>query len=227
MSPDLPLLERYLARALPEGGAAPARVRLCQEGEMRLRPGARPRRFAAEQEASVLEVAFDWRARFPVAPLLALRVVDRFAAGEGSLEARLLGLRAMRQAGPETSLGEAMRYLAELPWVPHALALNPHLERRAAGERAVEVSTLAGGRRAAVTLEFGADGDVAGSRAEARPYKRGKAFVPMPWSGSFSDYGVLGGVRLPRRAEARWELPEGPFTYWRGEITSFELVPAP
>jgi hypothetical protein len=23
----------------------------------------------------------------------------------------------------------------------------------------------------------------------------------------------------------RWELPDGPFTYWRGTLTSLELVP--
>src|SRR5581483_409318 len=52
------------------------------------------------------EVAFTWQARFPLAPLLFLRVVDRYAGGAGSLEARLLGVRMMRQAGPETTLGE-------------------------------------------------------------------------------------------------------------------------
>ena len=35
---------------------------------------------------------------------------------------------------------------------------------------------------------------------------------------------ALGGVRLPRDGEVRWELPEGPFTYWRGRVTSLEPV---
>jgi hypothetical protein len=42
--------------------------------------------------------------------------------------------------------------------------------------------------------------------------------------GAFSDYEVVGGVRVPTQAEVRWQLPEGPFTYWRATITSLELV---
>ncbi len=45
------------------------------------------------------------------------------------------------------------------------------------------------------------------------------------WGGSFGDYSVLGGIRIPTQAEARWELPDGPFVYWRGRITSLEVSP--
>jgi hypothetical protein len=45
----------------------------------------------------------------------------------------------------------------------------------------------------------------------------------VPWVGEFHDYRKLGGALIPTRGEVRWELPEGPFTYWRGTITSFEL----
>jgi Family of unknown function (DUF6920) len=44
--------------------------------------------------------------------------------------------------------------------------------------------------------------------------------------GGYGDYGIVGGVRIPTRAEVRWELADGPFTYWRGRITSLELDPA-
>ena len=38
----------------------------------------------------------------------------------------------------------------------------------------------------------------------------------------FSDYDVVDGIRLPTRADVRWELAEGTFTYWRGRITSLD-----
>jgi hypothetical protein len=50
--------------------------------------------------------------------------------------------------------------------------------------------------------------------------------VTRPWAGRFSDYAVVGGIRIPTRGEVRWELPDGPFTYWRGTITSIELDPS-
>jgi hypothetical protein len=34
---------------------------------------------------------------------------------------------------------------------------------------------------------------------------------------------VVGGVRIPTHGEVWWELPNGPFTYWRGTITSVQL----
>lgn len=196
---------------------------MTQAGEMWLKPGGRPRRFTAVQRYAVHEVAFSWRARFPLAPLVSLSVVDSYANDSGALEARIFGaLPIIRQAGPETSLGEALRYLAELAWVPHAITANARLEWRQLDERVVEVATATAAGRAAVTLEFDADGDIVAARAEARPYPEGKAFVLRPWSGTFSDYAVIDGVRLPTHGEVRWELPDGPYTYWRATITSLE-----
>ncbi len=78
---------------------------------MQLKPG-RWMRFEAEQEASSGRVEFSWRARFPLVPLVAIRVHDWFRAGEGALEVRIFGLPLKRLCGPEAAMGEAMRYLA-------------------------------------------------------------------------------------------------------------------
>jgi hypothetical protein len=37
-----------------------------------------------------------------------------------------------------------------------------------------------------------------------------------------SNYGDVGGFRIPRAAEVSWLLPEGDFVYWRGEITAVQ-----
>jgi hypothetical protein len=223
---ELPVLaRRYLARALPSGGSVPRRVRVTQEGEMWLKPGGRARPFRAVEDFSVEEVAFTWRARFRILPLMALRVVDEYAAGQGRLEARLLGLvPVMRQSGQAASEGEAMRYLAEIPWVPHAMLANRQLEWRELDAHTVEVATSVGPARVAVELEFDAAGDIVSAFSPARPHPEGKTVVPRPWGGVFRDYGVIGGIRIPTDAEVRWQLPEGPFTYWQCTIASVELV---
>jgi hypothetical protein len=46
---------------------------------MWLKPGGRSMPFTAVEEFAVEEVAFSWRARFPIVPLVWLRVVDRYA----------------------------------------------------------------------------------------------------------------------------------------------------
>ena len=216
-------MQRYVDRALAPGSRVPSCVRITQAGEMWLKPGGRALRFEAVEEFAVDEVAFSWRARFPIVPLVSLRVLDRYAAGEGQLEARLFGLPLMRARGQATAEGEAMRYLAELPWVPQAMAVNRQLEWRKLDLRTVEVATRVGLARVAVRLEFNAEGDIVGASTDARPRPEGKTIVPRPWGGVFAGYAVFGRIRVPRQAEVRWDLPEGSFTYWRGAVTSLEL----
>lgn len=190
---------------------------------MWLKPGGRALDFTAIEEFQTEQVAFSWRARFPLLPFVTMHVVDRYAAGEGLLEVRVLGLPVSRMHGRATAEGEAMRYLAELPWVPHAIDSNARLDWRELGARTVEAATQVGSSRVAVRLEFDADDDIVSASAQ-RPRVEGKSVATTPWTGVYSDYAVVGGVWLPTRATVRWELTDGPFTYWDGTITGFELL---
>ena len=186
----------------------PTRVRFKQVGEMQLKPDQwRP--FEAEQEMALDRVEFSWRARFPLAPLVMLRVHDWYRAGEGALEVRLFGLPLKRLRGGAVTKGEAQRYLAELPLAPAAMAHNHELEWREVDGRTVEVATSVAGPRLAVLLHFDGAGDVVAASCEDRPRAVGKSSIETPWVGEFSNYGVLGGVRVPTQADVRWDLPEG------------------
>jgi hypothetical protein len=222
---DLPAaLEPFVERALPDVDNVPRRVRTRQVGQMWLKPGARPKPFTAVQEYAVDNVAFVWRASFKIAGFATLRVVDRFRRGQGTLESRLFGsIPLTREKGAAVSEGQAFRYLGELPWVPQAFLANHDVELRELDAHHVEAATDASGTRVALTIELNDDGDITGVAADARPRLEDKG-KPTPWSGTFSDYAELSGVRLPTKAEVRWDLPEGPFTYWSGEIKSLELI---
>jgi hypothetical protein len=222
---DIPAaLEAFVERALPDLDNVPRRVRTQQVGEMWLKPGARPKRFTAVQEYATDRVAFVWRASFKIAGFATLRVVDRYRRGQGSLESRLFGsIPLTREKGPAVSEGQAFRYLGELPWVPQAFLANHDIELRELDSRHVEAATKAGDTRVALTLELNDDGDIVGVSADARPRLEDKG-KPTPWSGTFSDYEELSGIRLPTKAEVRWDLPDGPFTYWSGEITGLDPI---
>jgi hypothetical protein len=184
--------------------------------------GGRGMDFTAVQLSAVDRVAFSWQARFPLLGPLALRVVDDYADGGGKLEVRLFGLPLQRQRGRETTAGEALRYLAELPFVPHAILHNSELEWRELDQHAVEVATYVAGQRLAVELAFDEDGDIVGSSSQDRRREVGKEWRPTPWGGRFSRYETLGGVRVPTFAEAYWDLPEGRYVYWRGTVLALE-----
>jgi len=217
------LVRSYLARSIASDVTVPATVRVWQTGEMWKKPGARPMSFQATEDFQVDRVAFSWRARFPIAGPVAMTVVDGLADGKGRLRVSLLGIPLQAQKGPETTVGEAMRYLAELAWAPQAIAENRELEWREVEERSVEVAYQAAAARAAVRWEFDEAGDLACARG-VRPFPVGKTFVPRPWGGDYGDYASFAGTRVPSLGEAWWELPEGRFVYWRGRVTALELI---
>lgn len=219
---DLPeLVARYVARNLP-AHLRHERVRFRQTGEMQLKPG-RWSSFRAEQEMAATRVEFVWRADFRLAPLVPLRVNDWYRDGSGGLDGKLWRrLPIMRVRGEEVARGEAMRYLAELPWMPQAMIDNTELEWRAVDNKTVEVATHVGAAQAAVTLHFDDAGDIVAASASARPRLVGKETVETPFRGEFADYREFGGARMPTRAEVSWLLADGPFIYFRAEVTDVE-----
>jgi hypothetical protein len=217
------LVSSYLARSLPPGPTGPATVRVHQAGEMWKKPRARAMAFQATEDFAIERVAFSWRARFPIVGPFAITVIDGFADGVGQLRVSLLGIPLQTQTGPETNLGEAMRYLAELAWAPQAIAANPELEWRDVDERRVEVECDSAAGKAVVRWEFDDVGDLVRATG-LRPFPVGKSFVPKRWGGDFGEYRDYSGTRVPSFGEAWWELSEGRFVYWRGRVTDLELI---
>ena len=221
-----PSIQHYLVRSLPEG-PSPRQIRITQRGQMWKTPTARPMPFTATQRFAVERIAFSWNARFPMLGPLAINVVDEYADGHGRLVARLLGYPLVRQQDRDTAIGEAIRYLAELPLVPWAMLDNPELEWLSLGDRAVEVAAVVRGERLAVRFGLDDAGDIATATCAARPYLHDGKAEPMPWGGEFQRYESFGGIRVPTQAEVYWDLPEGRFIYWRGTVTSVAALHEP
>ncbi len=218
--PDL--VRHYVERNVPAAAMRAPRVRFSELGEMQLRPG-RWSPFLAEQEMDADRVEFAWHATFRAAPLVSLRVRDWYRAGAAGLDVRLWGVPVVRASGEDVARGEAMRYLAELVWVPQAFVSNRALEWREVDESRVEVATRVGPERVAVTLRFDDAGDIVAMSAE-RPRRVGKEVVDTPWSGVFGNYRELDGVRLPTTGEVSWLLPDGLFTYFRCTLTAWSAT---
>ena len=117
-----------------------------------------------------------------------------------------------------------MRYLAELAWIPPAIALNQEISWRDLGADVYEAATEVHGRQVAVELQLNAGGDIVEAHADARPRAEGTATTHYPWGGLFSHHREMSGMRLPAHAEVYWDLPEGRFIYWRGEVTGLTIL---
>lgn len=208
-------LKAFTARNVDTPPNAPYRFLIEQEGEFRMAADRKWAPFTAEQWSAVHKVAFCWHARIKMAPLVSVVVEDAFEAGHGRLEAKVWGvLPVAHGSGPSIDRGEAQRYLAELPWNPLAIVRNRELHFGEGEGGAVRVwfdhpNTY-------VDLRLDAAGDVVSAYATTREREEGEA---APWEGFFADYTDFDGIRLPRRAEVSWVLPEGRFTYFRTTIT--------
>jgi hypothetical protein len=71
-------------------------------------------------------------------------------------------------------------------------------------------------------LEFDAAGDITTVRGVRARIEHGKA-IPQPWGGTFDAPQVVGGVRIPTRAEVYWGSAGAPEPYWRCEVTALTV----
>lgn len=224
--PDLPPLVRAFAERNGGRRDGPHVVRMIQTVEMRLKPGADLFPLTAIQDSGTRAPGFVWDARGRMAGVLPIRILDSYVAGTGLLEVRVAGgIRVARATGSHIDKGEAMRFLAELPWNPDAILSASALEWAPIDARTVEVSMQTTGGPARVRLAFDAGGDIASVSARDRPREVAGSSVPAEWIGRFSGYVSAGGYRWPGTAEVAWVLPEGEFVYWRGRIISLGASP--
>jgi hypothetical protein len=196
-----------------------AGVILRQRGAIRLGPNRKWLPFEAEQRIGARQLRFAWDARVRMFPVVPVRVHDAYEDGRGRLDVRLLRIPLTRASGPEVDEGELLRYLAELPWCPPAFD-HPGLDWSAPDDHTLTVAPR-DRPHSRVTFEVDPDGRITRATAQ-RPRQAGKTYVRSPWGGVFSDYHDFNDMRLPRLGEGCWYLPEGAFTYFRGEILSVE-----
>lgn len=195
-------------------------VKIEQKGVMRLAPDKPWSPFFAKQLISSDKVEFEWHAKVNLKPFLWAKVLDAYRNQHGKLNAKLWGFIPLAKAsGPDVDRSEAQRYLAELPWCPSAMLTNPKLNFKNISANVVRV--WYGNEQTYVDLHFDPNGDVVSSYTKTRERE---GFGCQPWIGQFESYQEIGGLRVPTRGNVRWEAPEGPFEYWRGELVSLKVI---
>lgn len=222
-----PIVAEFARRSGAEPGAGLRIATFAQDGELRLRKGGRFTRTVAWQVVALGRAGFLWDARQSMGPVQHLRVIDAYVGGEGILEARLFGtVPVARMSGRELALGEAFRYLAELPWAPDAILGNPDLVWRVTGPDRVEVRLATQGGTARVTFRFDSAGDIIGMEAKDRPARDAAGLdTALDWQGSFGDYRRIGARRLPEYGEVGYVWPDtGYEPYFRGRIRDYHLA---
>jgi len=183
-------------------------------------------RFEADQRILIHKCAFDWRAR--TGPFGMLRIRDALLDGQGQLDVQAFGAIPLAHfdAQPPLTRGEIMRYLAEIPWAPHAILSNPALLWRGGDGGMLWVGAKGTGDVAWVRLELDEEGRIGGVFAPDRPRMVDDGFVPTPWTGRFSDYRCQDGLRLPFAASVSWLVGGVEEIVWEGRLTGWQMISA-
>jgi hypothetical protein len=222
------LLARVLAFCLP-GGDAPARlvksIRITEQGEMRASPTARWIPFTAEQVIESRFSSFRWEARMSGGAIGSVTVVDAYEAGHGRPSVRKGPVPLKQITGPDADKSELQRYLASIMFCPPALVNHSTLEWTSVGAVTLRVHDRQDATGAWVDLIFGEDGSPLGCRAD-RPRMAGRRMLSTPWSAICAELREHDGLRVPHQLEGTWHLLEGPFTYYRSQVTSFVALRA-
>jgi len=221
--------QRYFRRVLEEGQPMVAGARVRHEGTFNMgETSDQWKPFTSDQKVVTRRPGFDWDGRVAMMPGLPVRVHDAYVAGEGVLQAYLLGLFPvvdMRGTG-DVAEGELMRFFAEAAWYPTALLPSQGVRWEAVDDRSASATLTEGDFSITMLFTFDEGGLIEAVRAEARGRTVGSEVVPTPWRGRFWNYKERGGMLVPLDGEVAWVLPEGDKPYWRGRITeiSYEFA---
>ena len=146
-----------------------------QTGQMWRTPGGHPMDFTARQTVNINTAQFVWRATMGPGGIVV--VADYLVGGTGGLEVRAFGAIPLARAvgGVGMNRGEALRYLAELPWNPDAILSNRSLDWTVVGPRELRVATGVGPARGEVTFELDGSGLIVRAKAATErfiPFER-------------------------------------------------------
>jgi hypothetical protein len=180
------------------------------------------RRFEADQQVFTHTAGFDWNARISIFPGFNVYVHDAYVAGEGLLQAKLLGIFPVANMGgtPEAAQGELMRYLSEGVWYPSALLPSQGVLWQAIDDTRARATLTDGNTSVSLDFHFDVDGLVDAIHADSRPRVVGGVITNAPWNVRVWNYQTHQGMRVPTEGEVAWALPEGAYPYWRGRVDS-------
>lgn len=164
---------------------------------------------------------FCWEARLDTGQDQRPYLINAYEDGYGRLTIRLGGVLSVKKVtGPEVDkAGDSA-----LPDLNHVLPFadieSSFARRENSGARDFATADREDATGVTVDLDFSSEACPLAFHA-TRPRLAGKPAVLTPWSAIAREFRDYGNLRTATHLEVAWHLPEGPFTYLRGEITSF------
>ena len=220
-------MQRYFRVALKEGQAIIKGARFSHAGTFNTseaKPSWKP--FTSNQNVVVNKPGFIWDARVQMFPAVSVFVHDAYIAGEGSLQASILGLFDVANMSNSEAIaqGELLWFLAETPLYPTSLLPHQGMKWEAIDDQSAQVTLTDNELEVTMTFIFNQSGLIDTVWAAARGRSSGKIIEYMPWQGRFWNYAEREGMMIPSEAEVAWLPPEGLKPYYRSKLTAISFA---
>jgi hypothetical protein len=211
---ELPeLMVNYLKEVGVEGKCKDCHLTLKQHGRIRKDAKSKWMDLSAQQFITSVPTGFIWAARsFP------MFVKDKSVVGIGETFVTLFGLFTIAKERSEKINQSALgRYLAELPLYPVAF-LNDRISYKTLDDRSVSACITIEGTTAKGVFSFNKNGLI--QRFESERYRGADL---ERFTGEFYAYKTFAGLYVPTKLKAIWNLKEGNFDYFIGEIVDYQI----
>jgi hypothetical protein len=223
-------VQRYFRSVLTDGQPIIRAASVEMAGTINMAAaGENWRAFKSTQRVITDRAGFLWNAEVMMFPGVSAHVQDSYIAGEGKLNAKLLGLFTVADVhgGGELAKGEFLRWFAEAPWYPTALLPSQGVRWQAVDDTSANATVVDGPITLNLLFRFNAAGLIESVRAKARGAGVGKDMLMLPWDCAFTDYQKQHGMLIPMQGEAAWIRPEGRRPYFFGKVKtlSYEFLP--
>ena len=207
-------VQRYIRRSGALGKPRPACVHVTFETELFQKPGQAGMKGPSDQ---IDCFATPKRLFFMTARMFGLPVVvlHDYEGAAASMVVRIASLFNVAEAsGEKLSRTETVTILNDLCMFAPAWLTDERMQWTAVDDGSARVTFTNGPHKVSAVLHFNAGGDIANFTSEDRGALQSDGSLRMArWSTPVSAYGEFGGLRLPSRAEAVWNYPEGDFVY--------------
>jgi len=167
--------------------------------------------------------AFYWEGKINPLPILSINTRDFYYKGIGEVRIRLNSLIPIGTSkDPECNSASLLRYLSEIPLIPTTFLTLQNITWEEIDSSSAKISILDKGLEEACIFTFNDKGEIIRMEAEQRARGVKKGFSMDKWSGHFSGYKELNGIKVPTEFIAEWNLPEGDFQYAKFKVETLE-----
>jgi hypothetical protein len=218
-----PPVRRYIALTGSVGRPVVTEIRLRFEATMYDAPGAEGMAGPVSQanRFDTPERLFLMTSRMKGLPVT---VLHDFSTDGAQMTVRLAGLlNVVDLSGPDLTRTETVTILNDLAFFAPSRLTDPRLSWTPVDDTRARVTFTLGANSVTADLVFDAAGELVDFISDDRGMlqKDGTLRI-LRWTTPMGAYRDLGGWRLATEGEAIWHLPEGPFTYGRLRLVSYD-----